>query len=160
MRVNLLADRGSGDGSPRPTLGEWLDHWSGKRGDVKPATMIFYGNVLRNLRADFGQTRTLDSISAGDADDFRLYLIDQKLADGPPAAGRCQDDLPLGGPPTADRRKPIRGRGASRSSPSFVLRSWKCSSKPSRASRTSLRATATPGRISGRRSPKSSGGPG
>ena len=62
-------------------LGAFLDAYIIKRSDVKPATRITFDNVRRNLIGHFGETRLLRDITEGDAEDFRLYLIGEELAD-------------------------------------------------------------------------------
>ena len=62
------------------TLGGFLDTYVKSRIDVKPATQEIWGQVTRNLREHFGEGRPLRSITAGDAEGFKLYLISQKLA--------------------------------------------------------------------------------
>lgn len=56
------------------TLGEFLEAYLARRSDVKDGTQTFYGHTCRNLVAMFGKDRTISSITAGDADDFRRYL--------------------------------------------------------------------------------------
>ena len=56
------------------TLGEFLDAYLKRRSDVKDGTKTFYGHTQRNLIDAFGADRLLNSINAGDADDFRRYL--------------------------------------------------------------------------------------
>jgi len=57
-----------------PTLGQWLDTYLSSRRDVKPGTAVFYGHTKRNLLEFFGTDRLIDTITAGDADEFRIYL--------------------------------------------------------------------------------------
>ena len=73
----------AGTEAPRvPTLGRFLTEYVGKRSDVKRSTATFYGHTKRCLVEFFGATRPLDKITAGDADDFRRWLVsDQGLAD-------------------------------------------------------------------------------
>lgn len=56
------------------TLGEFLDAYLARRSDVKSGTAVFYGHTQRNLLDVFGRDRPLNSITAGDADDFRRHL--------------------------------------------------------------------------------------
>ena len=51
------------------------------RVDVKTSTLLVLGHTRRNLIEYFGPDRLLRDISAGDADEWRLYLIGQNLAD-------------------------------------------------------------------------------
>lgn len=56
-------------------LGEFLDLYSDKRTDVKSSTKTAYGQTIDFLKEYFGQNRPLRDITAGDADDFRLWLL-------------------------------------------------------------------------------------
>lgn len=62
------------DDANRVTLGKFLDAYLQRRSDVKPNTKVFYGHVQTNLIDVFGADRPLDSLNAGDADDFRRAL--------------------------------------------------------------------------------------
>jgi len=62
------------------TLGAFLDDHVKRRIDVKPATKEVWSQVVRNLKKHFGESRELSSIGEGDAEDFKLFLIGQKLA--------------------------------------------------------------------------------
>ncbi len=65
-----------------PTLDEWLRQYIEGRRDVKPATATVYGHTRRNLLAFFGTKQRLDEITAGDAEDFRIFLrTDEGLAE-------------------------------------------------------------------------------
>jgi integrase len=66
----------------RATLGPFLDSYIGSRADVKGSTATVYGHTRRCLVAHFGAERPLHEITAGDADAWRLWLLDhEKLAD-------------------------------------------------------------------------------
>lgn len=58
-----------------PELGAFLDRYIAQRADTKPATRVVYGHTRRALLAYFGADRQLRSITRGDADEWRLYLI-------------------------------------------------------------------------------------
>lgn len=74
--VGLVAPRQSG------LLGEFLDDYIAKRSDVKPNTAVVYGHTRRCLIEFFGRDKPLREIHAGDADEWRLWLIDHEdLAD-------------------------------------------------------------------------------
>lgn len=60
------------------TLGPFLDSYKNLRGDVKGSTAIVYSHTIRNLKSIFGEGRPLASITAGDADEFRLRLLAPK----------------------------------------------------------------------------------
>jgi hypothetical protein len=62
------------------TLGPFLDAYKARRTDVKSATRVVWQQVMRNLKTFFGADRVMETITEGDAEDFKLYLIDQKLA--------------------------------------------------------------------------------
>jgi integrase len=63
-------------------LGVFLDSYIAARSDVKPATAIVYGHTRRCLAEYFGAEKPLQKITAGDADAWRLWLLDhEKLAD-------------------------------------------------------------------------------
>jgi integrase len=63
-------------------LGAYVDGYIESRGDVKPATSTVYGHTRRNLIEFFGADKLLREISPGDADEWRLWLInDQGLSD-------------------------------------------------------------------------------
>lgn len=62
-------------------LAEFIDGYIADRADVKPATATVYGHTRRCLVEFFGADASLRSITPGDADRWRLWLIeDQKLA--------------------------------------------------------------------------------
>jgi len=61
-------------------LGQSLQAYLDGRADVKPATRIVYGQVIRDLNNFFGDHRELRSISAGEADDFKQSMIARKLS--------------------------------------------------------------------------------
>ena len=66
----------------RATLGAFLDSYIAVRADVKPATAIVYGHTRRCLVEYFGAEKPLQEITAGEADAWRLWLLDhEKLAD-------------------------------------------------------------------------------
>ena len=65
-----------------PRLGKWLAEYIGSRSDVKPNTIRNLKQVERNLIEFFGNSRKLDEIAAGDADEFRIYLKSQELSEG------------------------------------------------------------------------------
>jgi len=67
--------------TPERCIGEFLAQYVKGRTDIKPQTAVVLGHTVRNLREFFGDNRVLDSITEGDADAWRLYLIGQGLAD-------------------------------------------------------------------------------
>ena len=72
--VGLIARRASA------TVGSFLDEYTAGRIDVKPATREVWSQPVRNLKEFFRADRPLRSITAGDAENFRLYLVGQDLA--------------------------------------------------------------------------------
>ena len=62
------------------SLGPFLEDYVEKRVDVKPGTRTFWRHTSRNLRAFFGAGRELASITEGDAEDFKQFLVAEKLA--------------------------------------------------------------------------------
>ena len=50
--------------------------------NVKPATKEVWSQVVRNLKEHFGEGRAVDTITEGDADRFKEYLIGQKKKSG------------------------------------------------------------------------------
>ena len=70
------------DAAPVPLLGKFLDEYARKRTDLKESTKTAWGHTKRCLIEFFGATRPLDRITAGEAEDFRRWLVDdQKLAE-------------------------------------------------------------------------------
>ena len=55
-------------------LSAWLDSYITGRSDVKGATATVYGHTRRCLVEYFGAERSLESITAGDADNWRIWL--------------------------------------------------------------------------------------
>ncbi len=60
-------------------LGPWLAAYVQGRQDVKASTATVYGHTRRCLLAFFGEARSMDTITPGDADAFRVHL---KTAEG------------------------------------------------------------------------------
>jgi integrase len=63
------------------TLAAFIDGYIASRGDVKPATATVYGHTRRNLVEHFGADKLLRDITPGDADEWRLSLVNAGLAD-------------------------------------------------------------------------------
>ncbi len=72
--AGLIARRSSA------TLGGFLAEYLTSRIDVKPATREVWSQVERNLKEHFSEGRALRTITPGDAEGFRLYLVAQGLA--------------------------------------------------------------------------------
>ena len=61
-------------------LGPFLREYLESRADLKPATKVVQGQVIRDLTDFFGETCELGSITPGDGDDFKQWLIRRELA--------------------------------------------------------------------------------
>jgi integrase len=64
----------------RAALGDFLRSYILNRPDVKPATLEVWQQPCRNLIEFFGDDKPLRSITAGDADQFKAWLITRSLA--------------------------------------------------------------------------------
>jgi len=73
--VGLAAERHSAK------LGAFVTAYIQERNDVKSGTATFYGHTRRNLIDFFREDRPLREITPGDADQWRLYLLGQGLAE-------------------------------------------------------------------------------
>ena len=62
------------------TLGPFLSDFTARRIDVKPATKEVWSQVVRNLLDHFGADRNMTDVTEADAEDFKMYLIGEKLA--------------------------------------------------------------------------------
>lgn len=63
------------------TLGEFIDSYIAIRGDIKPGTKTNYEQTRRWLLDYFGKDKALAAITQGDAEEFRSYLVNQKLSE-------------------------------------------------------------------------------
>ena len=80
--VGLVVPRDNDQAAAVPLLGRFLDEYARKRTDLKESTKVSWGHTRRCLIDFFGATRPLDRITAGEAEDFRRWLVDdQKLAE-------------------------------------------------------------------------------
>jgi integrase len=70
-------------------LAAFIDGYIAKRTDVKGATATVYGHTRRNLVEFFGADKPLPAITPGDADEFKLYLLEQGLAEDSTVRRRC-----------------------------------------------------------------------
>jgi integrase len=59
------------------TLGQHMEHYFETLGKQKPTTARNYARARRLLEEYFGKDRTLDSITEGDADGYKRWLLDQ-----------------------------------------------------------------------------------
>nr|MBA3482618.1 tyrosine-type recombinase/integrase [Pirellulales bacterium] len=76
-RVGLIPDP---EAKPAATLAAFLKSYIDGRVDLKPATKIVRGQIIRDLNKFFGESREVQTISPGDADDFKQWLVSRKLA--------------------------------------------------------------------------------
>jgi hypothetical protein len=68
-------------------LGQFLTSHLAKKTDIKPASLLAVEQVVRNLNEYFGTQRSLNSITAGDAEDFKRWLASDARTRG---AGRIK----------------------------------------------------------------------
>jgi len=64
------------------TVGQFTQDYISGRVDLKPPTIRHLTEARRDLVDFLGEFRPLSSVTAGDADSFRLFLIEKGLADG------------------------------------------------------------------------------
>lgn len=76
-RVGLIPDP---EAKPAATLGPFLQAYLDGRADLKPATKIVRGQVIRDLNEFFSATRDVKTITPGNADEFKQWLVGRKLA--------------------------------------------------------------------------------
>ena len=77
VRVGLIAKRQQRQSA---TLGPFIRAYIDGRADLKPATKIVRGQVIRDLTEFFGDSRDVRTVTPGEADDFKQYLVGRKLA--------------------------------------------------------------------------------
>ncbi|MCI0675725.1 MAG: tyrosine-type recombinase/integrase [Phycisphaerales bacterium] len=65
----------------RATLAGFIDDYTSGRTDVKQSTRTVYARARRYLVEYFGESKPLRDITPGDADSWRLHLLDQGLAE-------------------------------------------------------------------------------
>jgi len=70
-RVGLVP---KADAKSATTLGAFCDAYVARRTDIKAASLLAVGQAVRNLKSFFGEGRTLESLTPGDAEDFRRWL--------------------------------------------------------------------------------------
>ncbi len=76
-RVGLIPDP---EAKPAATLAAFLKSYIDGRVDLKPATKIVRGQVIRDLNEYFGESREVQTVTPGNADDFKQWLVSRKLA--------------------------------------------------------------------------------
>jgi integrase len=79
LKVKLAAV-GLIEAPKRAALGEFLRSYILSRPDVKPATLEVWQQPCRNLTEFFGDDKPLRSITTGDCDQFKAWLLTQDLA--------------------------------------------------------------------------------
>ena len=62
------------------TLQQFLEDYIAERKDVEPSTKLVWGHTKRNLLKFFGDKRDISTITPGDADQFKQWLIGQEYA--------------------------------------------------------------------------------
>lgn len=72
-------------------IGTYVTAYIAGRKDVEPATWVNWGHTKRNLIEFFGKERMLASITAGDAADFRRYLITEQELSPATVGKRCKN---------------------------------------------------------------------
>lgn len=82
-KVGLVEQRAS------TSLKGFLDAYIDGRTDVKPATFVVWGHTKRDLVKFFGPNKPLRDINQGDADDFRLFLLDKEKLSENTTRKRC-----------------------------------------------------------------------
>ncbi len=70
------------------TLGNLIDQYFQVRTDVKPVTLTVWGHTRRNLLKYFSPDKPLKEITRGDAEDWRVFLAQEKLSE-PTIRKRC-----------------------------------------------------------------------
>lgn len=96
VKVHLAEPRATPSPEPKsepapaskPRLGHFLDSYVESRNDLKVQSIVVLGHTVRNLKDFFGSDRDLTTITAGDADLFRSYLLGLGLA-AATVARRC-----------------------------------------------------------------------
>ncbi len=76
-RVGLIPNP---EAKPSAMLGPFLKAYIDGRADLKPATKIVRGQVIRDLNEFFGESRDVKTVTPGNADDFKQWLVSRKLA--------------------------------------------------------------------------------
>jgi integrase len=74
-----LAAAGLVQGRAAETLRVFLDTWLAGRRDYKPASLVAWGQVVRDLRQHFGADRPLRGIDRSAAEAFRQWLVERGL---------------------------------------------------------------------------------
>ena len=75
--VGLMPER---QAKVKTALAAFLDEYIASRTDIKPLTIRHFKDAGKNLVGFFGGAKPLGDITSGDADEFRLHLL-QRLGD-------------------------------------------------------------------------------
>ena len=78
---NKLTRAGLLESQDIKTLAKFLDDYTAGRDDVKMTTRTVYGHTRRNLVEYFKEDRKIDSITQGDAEEWRRYMQREGLSD-------------------------------------------------------------------------------
>jgi len=81
VMLDKLARVGLAQPRESALLKSFIDGYIAKRKDVKASTATVYTHTRRNLIEYFGPEKPIREISEGDADEWRLFLIAEGLAD-------------------------------------------------------------------------------
>ncbi len=73
-RVGLIEIEQAAPEPEVPKLADLLDQWMAGRYDVKPTSKLVYGRCKNWLVKYFGESRTIDKITEGDADEWAAFL--------------------------------------------------------------------------------------
>ena len=74
-----------------PTLGGWLDKYTGERSDWKPSTRKDYGRTADLLKAYFGAETPIDRITQEQAHDWRAWLATDNGLSEATVRGHCRN---------------------------------------------------------------------
>lgn len=80
VKVGLLDASDIGEEPEAATLEAFVQSYIRSRKDLKAGTRINYTQTKRNLLEFLGADKPLQDISAGDADEWRIHLVDQGLS--------------------------------------------------------------------------------
>jgi hypothetical protein len=75
-RAGLVPPRAAAVAPSAVTLGRHLEQYFGTLGKQKPTTARNYARARRLLEQHLGKDRTLESITEGDADGYKRWLLD------------------------------------------------------------------------------------
>ncbi len=79
--AELVPPREQSSAADVKTLSWFLDYYFSIRTDVKDSTLIVWGQTKRLLLDFFGEDKSIEDISGGDTEEWRLFLKEQKLSE-------------------------------------------------------------------------------